>query len=131
MALNLTILINLPAADSSRDHDQQDQDRHDWKAGSLDGSVRMNGSMLVCDDAGIGRSFVSGLQILGYSFVFVHPDALGIGANIGLVEDPTREQFELFFFESDEQAASDLGGGDDLIEGNTAHLALPTQMLAK
>ena len=44
---------------------------------------------------------------------------------------PTREQFELFFLEGDEQAAADLGGGDDLVERDTAHLTLPTQMLAK
>ena len=91
----------------------------------------MYGSVLLRDDACIGRSLVGGLQILGYSFVFVDANTLGVGTDIGLVEDASREKFELLFLKGDQQTASDFGGGDDLVEGDAAHLALPTQMLAK
>ncbi len=70
-------------------------------------------------------------RVLGDSCVFVDPNALSVGANIGLVEDASGEQLELLFLQGDKQAAADLGGGDNFVERDAAHLTLPTQMFAK
>lgn len=87
--------------------------------------------MLLSDDPGVRGSLVNSLQIFGYRFVLVNPDTLGIGTNIGLVKDPARQQLKLLLFQGKEQTAADLGGGDDFVEGNAAHLPFPTQTLTK
>jgi hypothetical protein len=82
--------------------------------------------MLVGDNFIVRRRFLSCFQVFSDSLVLIDANTLGIGADVRLVEDAPREQVELFFFERQQQTATNLCGGDNFVERNTPHLSLLT-----
>ena len=79
----------------------------------------------------VGRRFLGCFQVLGNRLVFVHSHTLGVGADVSFVEDASGKQIKLLFFQSQQQAASNLGCRDNLLQRNTPHLSLLTQTFAK
>ena len=125
------ILVDFPAADATGDYHQQNQYGKNWEAGAADRAVGVQGSMLMGNDSGVRRRLLSGLQIIGYGFVFVDTDALGISANVGFVEDSAGQEIELFIFQSLKQAPADFSRGHNLIQRDAAQLTFASQTFAK
>jgi hypothetical protein len=55
----------------------------------------------------------------------------GIGTHKSLVKDATGKLLKLFFFEGFQESGADFRGERDVIEGDTALLALSSQPVAK
>jgi hypothetical protein len=120
LSITLMFLVSLPPSNRSRHHDQQNKHGHDGKAGTVVRPVRVNGRMLLGDDASVFRLFVSSFHVLGNCLILVDPHTFGIGTNIGFVEDTAGQEIKLFVFEGTKQAGTDLGRGDDLVERDSA-----------
>jgi hypothetical protein len=87
--------------------------------------------MLVRDDFGIGWCFLRRLQVFGDGLIRVNPDALSVSLHVGLVEDSTGKQVELFVLQRLQKPPADFGRCDNLLQRDAAHLPLLSQMLAK
>ncbi len=127
----LPVLVDPPAANGSGNYYSQDQNRHEWEAEPLWHAIRVQRGVLLRDDAGVGSSLASGLLVFGNRLLLVEPDTFRISADVRAVEDAAGKLLELLVFQRLQVAAADLGGGDDLVEGDAAHLPLAPQVFAE
>jgi hypothetical protein len=84
----------------------------------------VNGGVLLGNQLRVRRGFLGSFQVLSYRFVFVDADALGVGANIGLIKDPTRQKIELLFLKRHQKPTPNFRSCDNFVERNAPHLTL-------
>jgi len=66
-------------------------------------------------------------EIVSNGLLFVNAKMTSVRANITLVKDASRQQLELFVFQSAQQTGANLGGCGNLVQRDAARLALPPQ----